>query len=177
MVVMRPLLLFVLFILSYPLYAQQLSPQERELYDLIMQYRRTRGLPSIPLSRNLTYVAQTHVKDLTENNPVTDRCNLHSWSSNGNWTPCCYTSDHAQAACLWNKPRELTPYQGNGYEISFWSSGGATPRGSLASWQNSPGHNALIINSSYWQDTWNAIGVGINGNYAVVWFGKEPDTY
>ena len=45
-------------------------------------------------------------------------CNLHSWSDKGPWSACCYTPDHAQAQCMWDKPSELTNYPGNGYEIS-----------------------------------------------------------
>ncbi|MBK6783715.1 MAG: hypothetical protein IPG79_08080 [Saprospiraceae bacterium] len=33
------------------------------MYNLIMAYRATQGLPSIPASRCLTYVAQTHAND------------------------------------------------------------------------------------------------------------------
>ena len=33
----------------------------------------------------------------------------------------CYTWDHANAAGMWNKPREITNYQylGNGFEIAY----------------------------------------------------------
>lgn len=148
---------------------------ETELYNLIMSYRAELELPEIPLSSSLSYVAQQHVNDLQENNPVTSTCNLHSWSDNGNWTACCYTSDHAQASCMWDKPRELTEYTGNGYEIAYYSQANATPTGALNTWKNSPGHNNVIINAGSWTTQWKAIGVGIRGNYAVVWFGHEDD--
>jgi uncharacterized protein YkwD len=152
-----------------------LTAAEMELYNLIMDYRDELSLPQIPLSSSLSYVARQHVADLQENNPVTSICNLHSWSDNGNWTACCYTSDHAQAACMWNKPRELTDYSGNGYEIAYYSSGSATPAGALNGWKSSSGHNNVIINAGSWSMQWNAIGVGIKGGYAVVWFGHEED--
>jgi hypothetical protein len=155
---------------------QVLNDEERLLYRLIMEYRNEMGLPNIPLSRSLTTVAQTHVRDLDQNNPNQGPCNLHSWSSNGTWTACCYTRDHANASCMWNKPRELTNYKGDGYEISYGSYGAtATAEGALNGWKKSSGHNAVIINQGIWDDKWNAIGIGLSNGFAVVWFGKEYD--
>ena len=160
---------------TYPLMAQNLTPEEQELYLLIDQYRKEKGLPSIPLSVSLTHVAQLHVKDLNENYISSNKCNAHSWSSKGNWTSCCYTSDHAQAKCMWKKPSELTKYKGYGYEIAYWNSNKARPFESLEGWKNSPGHNEVIINQGPWESEWNAIGIGLSGNYSVVWFGMEVD--
>ena len=101
---------------------------------------------------------------------------MHSWSSNGPWSSCCYTSDHAQAKCIWNKPSELTSYKSNGYEISHWSSNSTNAEMALDSWKSSSGHNAVIINQGIWKNPWNAIGIGILEGYAVVWFGNELDT-
>lgn len=152
-----------------------LTPTELEFYNMIMEYRAGLSLPSIPLSSSLSYVAQQHVADLEENNPTSSSCNLHSWSAGGNWTACCYTSDHAQATCMWDKPRELTDYIGNGYEIAYSHSVAATPEGALNGWKNSEGHHNVIINAGSWTTEWKAIGVGIKGKYAVVWFGHEDD--
>ena len=166
--------LFTLILYSYG-WSQTLTSAEKELYNLVMQYRSEKGLPIIPISSSLSFVAQTHVKDLTNNQPVQGNCNMHSWSNNGNWTACCYTPDHAAAECMWSKPSELTSYQGNGYEISYYSSGTITPIGALNAWKSSSGHNSVIINSGIWNSKWNAIGIGIYGNYAVIWFGNELD--
>ena len=156
--------------------AQELTQEETNLYNLIMQYRAEKGLPRIPLSTSLTFVAKTHAKDLDQNQPDKGNCNMHSWSNKGTWTPCCYTRDHAKAQCMWDKPKELTNYTGNGFEISYWSSGGANARGVLASWKSSSGHNSVMINKGMWSShPWQAIGIGINGNYAVVWFGEVKD--
>ncbi|MFM7709670.1 MAG: hypothetical protein ACKO5C_02030 [Ferruginibacter sp.] len=76
---------------------------------------------------------------------------------------------------MWSKPRELTKYKGNGYEISHMNSAGANPIEALDSWQFSSGHNEVILNVGVWKESWNAIGVGMLGNYAVVWFGREKD--
>jgi hypothetical protein len=154
-----------------------MSAEEHDLYELVMQYRAEKGLPSIPASKSLTYVAQSHAKDLEENDPATDECNLHSWSGEGPWNECCYTSDHAQARCMWDKPKELTHYPGAGYEISYMHSSQASPDGALRSWKTSSGHNAVIINEGIWNEKWDAIGIGIYGKYAVIWFGniEDPD--
>ena len=160
-----------------PDYSTTLSVEEQKLYDLIMQYRAEKKLPVIPLSKSLTFVAQTHVKDLADHFVWDTDCNLHSWSDKGDWTSCCYTSDHAKAECMWNKPREMTSYRGSGYEISFGGAKNylATAEAAINSWKRSSGHNAVIINEGIWKDRWNAIGIGIYKGFACVWFGKETD--
>lgn len=144
---------------------------------MIMEYRAAKGLNSIPLSPKLTRVAQLHAKDLAEHyDPNNQRCNLHSWSKNGKWTACCYTDDHKQARCMWDKPKEIAGYPGNGYEISYFSTAGANAEEGLEGWKRSPGHNQVIINEGIWKPVqWNAIGIGLYKEYGVVWFGKEPD--
>ncbi|HMP99301.1 MAG TPA: CAP domain-containing protein [Cyclobacteriaceae bacterium] len=174
-------LLFCLF-LSLNATAQSLevclSPEEQKLFDLINKYRKSKKLSAVPYSARLTRVAQLHVQDLENNYSYSaqNKCNPHSWSDQGNWTACCYTSDHREAACMWNKPKEITGYAGNGYEIAFYHSQSATAENALAGWQQSKGHNEVIINLGIWQKVkWNAMGIGIYGKYAVVWFGELAD--
>lgn len=154
-----------------------LSAEEKKLYGMMMAYRKTKGLESIPLSAKLTKVAQAHAKDLSENHdPTQERCNLHSWSKKGSWTSCCYTADHKQAACMWNKPREIADYPSNGYEISYYFSAGADAESGLEGWKQSTGHNQMIINDGIWKKIkWNAIGIGFYKEYGVVWFGDTKD--
>jgi len=152
------------------------SEAEMELYELINAYRSKKGLSTIPLSSALTRVSQFHVKDLMDHYKQSNRCNPHSWSRKGDWTSCCYTSDHKKAECMWNKPREISGYKSPGYEIAFWHSAAATPDAALLGWQNSPGHHALVINKGQWKRlTWQAMGVGIYREYSVVWFGELED--
>jgi uncharacterized protein YkwD len=154
------------------------SAEEKSLYDLIMDYRKSKNLKSIPFSSKLTKVAQTHVRDLEANYEYEPdaHCNPHSWSDKGTWTSCCYTRDHAQAKCMWDKPKEIAGYNGAGYEIAYFSSDGAGAAEALVGWQESKGHNPLLINSGSWKAVpWKAIGVGIYGKYGVVWFGQEED--
>lgn len=155
-----------------------LSPEEKKLFDLIMDYRKSKKLKPLPFSSKLTRVAQTHVRDLDANFDYENRgdCNPHSWSDKGSWTACCYTADHAKAECMWNKPKEISGYAGAGYEIAYWSSGGASAVEGLEGWKKSPGHNPLLINSGRWEKLiWKGIGVGVYGKYAVVWFGEDED--
>lgn len=158
-----------------------ISEQEYRLYKMVNEYRAKRNQPAIPLSASLSYVAGAHVWDLMHNQPAKGKCNLHSWSDEGPWTACCYTEDHALADRIWSKPEELTNYDGNGYEIAYFSSWSAEehfdmPAAALEGWKSSSGHKQIMINQYAWKRMhWNAMGIGIYGNYAVVWFGEEKD--
>jgi uncharacterized protein YkwD len=155
-----------------------LSAEEKKLYDMVMEYRKEHKLEPIPLSENLTYVAQTHARDLSEHYTfdVKNVCNPHSWSSKGTWSSCCYSNDHKKASCMWAKPKELTGYPGNGFEILYYSSAGATAQEGLDGWKVSAGHNPLLINTGTWANVkWKAIGIAIYKNYGIVWFGEESD--
>jgi len=161
-----------------------LSDEEQKLARLIHDYRSTHGLAPTSVTHSLTQVAKVHVRDLHENFlvPVPPSlglgCNLHSWSSQGHWTPMCYRPDHALAAAMWNKPREITAnvYTGNGYELAYWSSIPATASRILTGWQQSPPHHAVLLETGGWQQKrWPVMGVGIHGQFAAVWFGDRPD--
>lgn len=174
---MKRLLLIVALLYSIlPAYSQELNSQEKELFKLISNYRKSLNLSEIPLSKSLTSVAQAHVKDLQINNPVNNVCNLHSWSSKGKWQPVCYIGDRKSAELMWSKPRELTSYKGDGYEIAFYSSDSVEVNKALKSWKESSAHNDVISNRGMWaRNSWNAIGIGIYGSYAVIWFGIEKE--
>jgi hypothetical protein len=151
------------------------SAPEKELYRLIMAYRKERGLPSIPPSRSLWFVAQAHVRDLSTHT-FAPPANQHSWSAGGPWKQVDYFPDHRNVQLMWSKPRELTKYAGDGFEIAHISSAGASPAEALAGWKSRSPHNAVIVNGGVWaSQKWRAIGVGIYGNYAVAWFGTEED--
>ena len=177
---MRHLLALLFFCTLIPTFSQTtdvcVTTEEMELYKLIMAYRKQEKLSKIPLSKSLSYVAHQHAWDLQNNNPNNEKCNLHSWSNKGPWSSCCYTPDHKQALCMWSKPREITTYKGDGFEISSWSSEPMKAADALEIWKNSEHHNNVILNKDIWADAkWNAIGIAINGSYAVVWFGKDTD--
>lgn len=156
------------------------SEKEAKLYYIINSYRESQGLQKLSFSKSLTIVARTHVSDSNTYTPENQRDsrgmqgNLHSWSNHGSWTPVVYTSDHEYAANMWSKPRELTSYTGNGYEISSWNSGNITPEDALDLWKNSSGHNAVMTTQGNWSDL-KTMGVAIDGKYAHVWFGSAAD--
>jgi len=159
-----------------------LTQVETELYRLISEYRTKKGLPEISLSASLSIVARTHAIDQAGNFREGSRCNMHSWSGKGEWSSCCYTADHKKAKCMWDKPRELTGYTGDGFEISFYSnypysSPAGFAKDILDGWKKSPGHNDMILNKGMWKKVrWQSIGIGIYGEFANVWFGEEEDS-
>ncbi len=158
-----------------------INDTEAKMAALVNEYRRSKNLPPIPVSISLTKVARLHVNDLAENFTPGERCNLHSWSKDPRWSSCCYTPDHRRAACMWDKPRELTNYKGDGYEIAFsstyhYSSDVEFIKDALNGWKSSKGHNDILINGGKWKTaSWKAMGVAIQGDYAVIWFGELPD--
>ena len=170
--------LISLILIVMPPPSDCMSAEEKELYEHINNYRKSKKLPTIPISAKLNQVARAHAWDLAENYAfdVNNKCNPHSWSDKGNWTPCCYTNDHAQAECMWQKPNEIAGYEGSGYEIAFYHSHKALPEKSLEGWKRSKSHNPIIVNQGMWKKVqWNAIGIGMYKNYAVVWFGQAKD--
>jgi len=155
-----------------------LSNEEAKLYKIINDYRKEKQLAPIPYSAKLSMVAQVHAKDLANNYNFdpNNRCNPHSWSRKGKWSSCCYTNDHKEAQCMWDKPKEIAGYDSPGYEIAYYSSAGANAQEGLDGWKKSPAHNPLLINSGMWEAVhWKGIGVGIYKEYAVVWFGQLDD--
>jgi hypothetical protein len=150
--------------------------QEKEMLKLINEYRKSKRLPSIKLSPELTKVAKIHANDLNSNHPDVGKCNTHSWSDKGNWKPCCYTEDQKNAALMWSKPKELTNYKSDGFEIAYENSGVPTPSEALALWKKSPGHNSVIVENGVFKNMkWKAIGIAVEGNYILIWFGNEED--
>lgn len=146
-----------------------LELEERRLYELVNEYRAQHGLPAIPLSPSLTLVANRHVQDLEKNiGELT-----HSWSD------CAY---EISFDCMWEAPERLgTAYPGRGYENAFGASGfQVTAESALRAWRRSNAHNAVILNQlttqiDWGEQPWKALGVGIYGGYAVLWFGEELD--
>jgi len=140
------------------------------LAKLVNDYRASLGLPRVPLSPALTKVARAHVRDLNANPPA-ESCSLHSWSSHGAWSACCYDGSKEAARCMWVKPKEIARYRGAGYEIAANASG-ITPERALELWQHSPAHHDVVANRGKWTAPWKAMGVAIEGDHAVAWFGE-----
>lgn len=182
---MRIRLLFLFLFTSLLLTAQNFeagvpedhctSPEERKLYTLINEYRTSKQLPAIELSRSLSYVARVHAMDLAYNRPDFGGCNPHSWSDKGKWKPCCYAKDENRLACMTMKPRELTGYRYKAYETVYYDGESAKPQDAFDLWSGIELMNDYLLNTGKWTKPWQAIGVGIYKNYACVWFGEGLD--
>lgn len=160
---------------------QCLNETEQKMALALNQYRKSRGLKPIPVSASLSWVARVHVEDLKANYVYGSSCNLHSWSENNVWSSCCYKSDHKMAQCMWDKPRELSQYKGDGFEIAFYSTYDYPDADSfvaeaLNGWKTSRGHHDIIANRGKWATAkFEAMGVGANDEFIVVWFGEMTD--
>ena len=162
------------------------GPGGQRLAQLLNAYRVANGKPAHPLSRTMMATAGAHVADLAEHPEIdSGACVPHSWSHDGGllWTGCCYTVNHAQADCMWRKPRELSaglgliPYTGNGYEIALRGFDGNTPEEVMQAFSASAPHRAVMLSTSGWEflDTNPAMGAAMLGKYSVVWFGDASD--
>ena len=142
--------------------------EEAKLYRAINQYRANNGLPPIAASRSLSLVANRHVLDLQENiGELT-----HAWSD------APYDdNDSSTWPSMWTAPQRFdTGYDGNGFENAFFTSAGATANEALQNWSESSGHRAVILNRGIWEDfEWQALGIGIYEDYAVMWVGESSD--
>ncbi len=153
-----------------------ISASEQELYNLIMAYRASLGLPAIAFSESLSTTAARHALDTIEN---VGAYAGHSWSD--------APYDSANAATypnMWNAPTRVgTPYNSNGYEITTgqWGAGGITNYNisateALNNWKGSAPHNEVITNTGIWANIeWKAIGIGMYKGIAHVWFGEMAD--
>lgn len=153
-----------------------ITDQEFRLYELINAHRIINGLDAVPLSASLSFVARTHVIDLYTNHPDTSICNLNSWSDKGDWTACCHNKYVPMEECIRNKPKELTAYTGEGYELTYAEIMDTHPDTVFRFWKKIDEAAQFLLNEAQWADkTWRAMGVGIYKNYAVLWMGQKRD--
>jgi hypothetical protein len=144
------------------------------LINALNKYRAAHGLAAIPASKSLVKVAQTHVADLEKSNP-SGSCLMHSWSSGGPWSSCCYTADAKQAQCMWQKPREIAGFNTDGFEIAA-GGGGLTPDQDIQLWDGDAPHRTVMLNQGDWASfTWKAVGGYSSAHYAVMWFAADAD--
>jgi hypothetical protein len=128
------------------------------------------------LSEALTIVAHVHINDLILNKPQEKGCSVQAWSKSEKWTSCCNTKDAAGIKCMTSKPKEITGYTGNGYELAYWGEDKATPTDASTMWQQANASADMILSRGKWKGfNWKAIGVGIKDGYAVLWLGDKTD--
>lgn len=153
-----------------------INADEYKLYQLINQYREKLSLDPIPLSKSLSYVAKTHAIDLSENYNASDDCNMYSWSDKGDWKPFCYPADQNRKNDIKDKANEISGYPGKAYEITYWDNTDVSPEDILSFWTGIEYTGSLISNASKFSSiSWKSMGVGINQDYVLVWFGEAED--
>lgn len=151
------------------------TAEERELYNFIAEYRKNNGLPAVEFSKSLSFVAKTHAKDLSVNRPDFGGCNPHSWSDKGKWKSCCYATDKDRISCMTLKPKELTGYKSKAYEVVYSGGEEARAEDAFELWTDIALMNDYLLNRGKWTKPWLAIGIGIYGEYACLWFGEGTD--
>lgn len=153
-----------------------ISQDEYELFQLINDYRLAYGLPKIPLSKSLSFVAKTHVKDLSVYYNPKSNCNMHSWSKNGTWVPICFPEEQSKKNNVWLKAKEIVGYSSEAYEVTYWSNVANQPNNIFGFWSEQKPSSDMLFNKGQWANSsWNAIGIGIKNGYAVAFFGKAID--
>lgn len=75
------------------------------------------------------------------------------------------------------KPKELTGYKYKAWEVVYYGGEAATAEDAFELWKEIALMNDYLLNTGKWTKQWSAIGVGIYGEYACVWFGEGPDHY
>lgn len=176
-------LFLFLFILVTPGKSQHAIPaefcinqQEQRLFERINELRQTYGKSELQLSVSLSFVAKTHVNDLITNHPDTSICNLSSWSDKGSWTGCCYNPYVPNQDCMWDKPKELTPYPYRGYEFVTYFDDAADADSVIALFSDTREVLDMILaRDIYESKKWICCGVGMNDHYVSIWFGQRKD--
>jgi len=153
-----------------------ISQEEYQLYLLISDYRLALSLPPISLSKSLSYVAKTHVKDLAANYNPKSSCNMHSWSNKGKWIPICFPAEQSKKNNVRMKAKEIIGYPAEAYELTYWSNIANNPNHVFDFWLEKIPSANMLFNRNEWESTsWKAIGIGMKNGYAVVWLGKTVD--
>ena len=168
--------------------------------------RVMKGLPRLECSERLREIALTHAMDQMAHVKAGGsfgKCNLHTWfQKNQDYKDCCYTSDHANPKCMWEKPKEIfgktlfffilarLSYSGNanlnfilgnecknsGFEVSVrvWPRD-ITQSEAIQLWKDSPGHARVIFTEGPWKIL-KKMGCANFGQFAHCWFSAASDT-
>ncbi|MBI9035953.1 MAG: SPOR domain-containing protein [Bacteroidales bacterium] len=181
---LRGMLLFMAFLFVLSSKAQFssiedfcISENDKALFESFNKYRLEQDLPKLELSRALSYVANTHVKDLFFNQPYKRNCSMHSWSDKGRWTPLCFDTSSPNYKGMTAKPRELTYYRSDAYEIIFFTNIEMSMEDILKQWAALDASKDLILQKGKWAKyKWTSIGIGTFKGYSCVWLGTAKDT-
>jgi len=155
----------------------RMTQDETTLFNMINDLRVQNKLTAIPFSPDLCKVANTHIADLIKYKPQDKGCSLHSWSGSGKWTSCCNTKEVFGIQCMKSKPREITGYKGDGFELIYWGEDKASPEEAAALWKQVDASSDMLLSRAKWSGyQWKAMGVGIKDGYAILWLGDSINT-
>lgn len=73
------------------------------------------------------------------------------------------------------KPSELSGYKFKAFEMVYSGNEGASAMEAFELWAQIALTNDYILNTGKWTKEWKAIGIGIYGDYACMWFGEGID--
>jgi hypothetical protein len=153
-----------------------ISADEKKLFNMINDLRQDYDKPDIQLSICLSYVADRHVFDLETNHPDTSICNSSSWSDKGEWEACCHNKYVHDPDCMWDKPKQLTPYRYRGYELVTYFDDNPNADSIINLWGDSRDVLDMILtNGTFSKKKWICGGVAIGKNYVSLWFGQRSD--
>ncbi len=167
-----------MFLLLFAISAmgQQLSNDEKELYELMNEYRVKNKLSELPLSDKLCEVAKLHLINVDENIDKYEYRGMspHSWFPDKRWKTDIFP-DGSSDGKIENKPYEITGYDGAGYEVYYWDSNNhPKPKEIMEGWIRSIGHRNTLINKGCYKDTnWLYCGVSIYKGHACIWVGDD----
>jgi hypothetical protein len=81
-----------------------------------------------------------------------------------------------QGECIRNKPKELTAYTGEGYELTYAEVFNTNADTVFKFWSSIDEANEFLLNEGPWEKkSWRAMGIGIYKSYAVLWMGQKTD--
>jgi len=153
-----------------------ISSKDNQLFNALNEFLIDNERKPLNLSKSLSYVAFLHAGDLIKNHPDTSICNLSSWSDKGDWTSCCYNKYVPNQDCMWDKPKELTPFKYRGYELALYLEEGASPDTVMQILMSSnKAIDMLLAKGAYSKKKWISIGISLQENYASIWFAQRDD--
>lgn len=147
----------------------EVSDEERELFNIVNSFRSENGRPALRLSKTLSIVGNRRMLDLSQNM----RSLTHSWSN------CPYEIANEKTwTCMMDSPVRLkSGYKGTGYETLYATgSKKVDPNAAIAAWKKSSLHTSIILGTGMFASmSWDEFGVAISGGYATLWFGQPGD--
>lgn len=130
-----------------------LDADEQTFLALLNDYRADNGLGPVTPCTSLSRAAQGHSEDMRDQN--------------------YFSHTGLDGSSPWQRAAEACYESGAGGEII--AAGYQTPEAVFAGWQNSPGHNAIMLGASF-----GVVGIGRasgGGSYGIYWTGVFANSW